>query len=261
MSEAPCNQRSPMIEWCIAPGATDVKRNRSTPGRASSSNLAHRGERPTSPNGDTRPGVHSDGARASRSPARAEGRRKADLSGKGVRRMGAAEPHQDDPPLVHALDGGSADPRAVFIGTGQGTRIARAAGMHAYSSDLRERLVRAVDQGRSQRAVARLFRVGVRSVKRYLQQRARTGSLERRPIPGGPRRSGGEREAARRARVEAAPEATWAAHCAWWAEHQGQRISGPTMWRAIRRVGGTRKKGRWVPASATRRHGRAGASS
>jgi transposase len=33
-----------------------------------------------------------------------------------------------------------------------------------------------------------------------------------------------------------------AEHCAWWAEHQGQRISGPTMWRAIRRVGWTRKK-------------------
>jgi transposase len=132
--------------------------------------------------------------------------------------------------------------------------------MRAYSSDLRERIVRAVDQGRSQREAARLFRVGVSSVKRYLQQRTRTGTLDRRPIPGGPRRIGGAQEAVLRARVEAAPEATLAEHCAWWAAQQGQRVSGPTMWRAIRRLEWTRKKGRWVPASATRRRGTAGGS-
>ena len=54
--------------------------------------------------------------------------------------------------------------------------------MRAYSSDLRERVVRAVDQGRSQREAARLFGMGVSSVKRYLQQRAQTGTLQRRPI-------------------------------------------------------------------------------
>ena len=130
--------------------------------------------------------------------------------------------------------------------------------MRAYSRDLRERIVRAVDQGRSQREAARLFGVGVSSVKRYLGQRARTGSLERRPIPGGPRRIRAEQEASLRARIEAAPEATLAEQCAWWEGEQAQRVSGPTMWRAIRRLGWTRKKDRWVPASATRRHGRAG---
>jgi transposase len=131
-------------------------------------------------------------------------------------------------------------------------------GMRAYSSDLRERIVRAVDQGRSQREAARLFGIGVSSVKRYLQQRARTGSLARRPIPGGPRRIGREQEAVLQARVAAAPEATLAEQCAWWEAQQGQRVSGPTMWRAIHRLGWTRKKGRWEPASGTRRHGRAG---
>ena len=131
--------------------------------------------------------------------------------------------------------------------------------MDAYSTDLRERIVRAVDQGRSQREVARLFAVGVSSVKRYRQQRAQTGRLERRPIPGGVRRIGAEQEGALRARLEAAPEGTLAEHCAWWAAAQGQHVSGPTMWRAIHRLGWTRKKGRWVPASGTRRPGRAGA--
>ena len=130
--------------------------------------------------------------------------------------------------------------------------------MRAYSSDLRERIVRAVDQGRSQREAARQFGVGVSSVKRYLQQRARTGTLARRPIPGGPRRIGSEQEAVLQARVAAAPEATLAEHCAWWEAQQRQRVSGPTMWRAIRRLEWTRKKGRWVPASATRRRGSAG---
>ena len=125
--------------------------------------------------------------------------------------------------------------------------------MRAYSSDLRERIVRAVDQGRSQREAARLFGVGVSSVKRYLQQRTRTGILDRRPIPGGPRRIGPEQAAVLQARVEAAPEATLAEHCAWWEAHQGQRVSGPTMWRAIHRLEWTRKKDRWVPASGTRR--------
>lgn len=132
--------------------------------------------------------------------------------------------------------------------------------MRAYSSDLRERIVRAVDQGRSQREAARQFGVGVSSVKRYLQQRARTGTLDRRPIPGGPRRIGGEQEAVLRARVAAAPEATLAEHCAWWEAQQGQRVSGPTMWRALHRLEWTRKKGRWVPASATRRRGPSGGS-
>jgi transposase len=132
--------------------------------------------------------------------------------------------------------------------------------MDAYSLDLRERMVRAVDQGRSQREVARSFEIGVSSVKRYLQQRARTGSWERRPIPGGVRRIGAEQEGVLRTRLEAAPAGTLAEHCAWWEAEQGQRVSGPTMWRAIHRLGWTRKTGRWVPASGTRRPGRAGAS-
>lgn len=126
--------------------------------------------------------------------------------------------------------------------------------MRAYSSDLRERIVGAVDHGRSQREAARLFGVGVSSVKRYLQQRTHTGSLGRRPIPGGPRRLGSEQEPVLRARVEALPEATLAEQCAWWEREQGQRLSSTTMWRAIRRLGWTRKKDRWVPVSATRRH-------
>ena len=127
-------------------------------------------------------------------------------------------------------------------------------GMRAYSTDLKARLVRAVANGQPMREAARRFNVAVNTVKRAVVQERETGSLERKPIPGCPRRIGPELEAALRARLEAAPDATVLEHCAWWAEHYGQQLSEATMWRAIRRLGWTHKKRHWQPASATRRH-------
>ena len=111
--------------------------------------------------------------------------------------------------------------------------------MRAYSTDLKERLVRAVANGQPMREVARRFGVAVTTVKRAVVQQRETGSLERKPIPGYPRRMGPEREAVLRARLEAAPDATVLEHGAWWAEHQGQPLSEATRWRAIRRLGWT----------------------
>ena len=126
-------------------------------------------------------------------------------------------------------------------------------GMRAYSTDLKERLVRAVADGQPMREAARRFGVAVTTVKRAVVQQRETGSLARKPIPGCPRRIGTEQEAIVRARLEAAPDATVLEHCAWWAEHHGQQLSEATMWRAIRRLGWTHKKRHWQPASVTRR--------
>ena len=125
--------------------------------------------------------------------------------------------------------------------------------MRAYSTDLTERLVRAVADGQPMRVAARRFGVAVTTVKRAVVQARETGSLERKPIPGCPRRIRPEQEAALRARLEVAPDATVLEHCAWWAEQYGQQLSEATMWRAIRRLGWTHKKRHWQPASATRR--------
>ena len=130
--------------------------------------------------------------------------------------------------------------------------------MRAYSIDLKERLVRAVANGQPMREAARRFNVAVNTVKRAVVQERATGSLERKPIPGYPRRIGPEREAALRARLEAAPDATVLEHCAWWAEHYGQSLSEATMWRAIRRLGWTHKKRHWQAVSATRRRAQPG---
>ena len=131
--------------------------------------------------------------------------------------------------------------------------------MRAYSTDLKERLVRAVAAGQPMREAARRFGVAVNTVKRAVVQERATGSLERKPIPGYPRRIGPEQEAALRARLEATPDATVLEHGAWWAEQYGQQLSEATMWRAIRRLGWTHKKKHWQPASATKRRGKPGA--
>src|SRR5262249_8660662 len=125
--------------------------------------------------------------------------------------------------------------------------------MRAYSTDLKERLVRAVADGLPMREAARRYNVAVTTVKRAVVQERETGALARKPIPGYPRRSGPEREAVVRARLEAAADATVLEHCAWWAEHYGQPLSEATLWRAIRRFGWTPKQSHWQPARATRR--------
>ena len=117
-------------------------------------------------------------------------------------------------------------------------------GMRAYSTDLKERLVRAVANGQPMREVARRFEVAVTTVKRAVVQQRATGSLARKPIPGRPRAIGREQETVLRARLEAASDATVLEHCAWWAELTGQHLSEATMWRALRRLGWTHKKSR-----------------
>ncbi|MCA1669818.1 MAG: helix-turn-helix domain-containing protein [Thermomicrobia bacterium] len=56
--------------------------------------------------------------------------------------------------------------------------------MKAYSEDLRCRVVRATDDGLSQPDAARLFRVGLRTVERYLHQWRERGALTSRTSSG-----------------------------------------------------------------------------
>ncbi len=131
--------------------------------------------------------------------------------------------------------------------------------MRAYSTDLRERIVRVVAEGQPMREAARRFGVSVSAVKRYVVRQQETGSLQRTPIPGGPRKIRREHDAILLARLQAEPDATVLEHCAWWAEHQGQEVSEATMWRALHRLGWTHKNRHWQPASVTRRRARPGA--
>lgn len=114
--------------------------------------------------------------------------------------------------------------------------------MKAYSQDLRERVLRAVDQGMSQKEAARIFGVSEPSIKRYLKQRRETGSLAPRSIPGRPKRKIGPLLDGLRPQLEAHPDATLEEHCRQWEAETGAKVSPSTMGRAIQRLKWTRKK-------------------
>lgn len=116
--------------------------------------------------------------------------------------------------------------------------------MKAYSLDLRERILKAVDAGMPNRVIARTFHVGVSSVRRYVMMQREKGSLAPKPVPGPRFRIGPADYPALLAQLEAHPDATLAEHCALWEKKQHKSMTISTMQRAIKRVGWTRKKRR-----------------
>src|SRR4051812_20360988 len=107
-------------------------------------------------------------------------------------------------------------------------------GMRAYSMDLRERVVAAVDAGLSQSQAAARFGVSLRTVERYLARRRVTGSLS-----ASEQRHGREPMVRRRlqawlpARLETGADATLAEHVAAFLAAGGPRVSLASMSRAI----------------------------
>ena len=124
--------------------------------------------------------------------------------------------------------------------------------MKAYSIDLRERIIGAIERGMTQSQAARTFAVSLATVKNYVRQVHQTGSLGHRPIPGRPRAIPREHDATLVAQLRATRDATLAEHVDAWDKTQGVRVSVATMARAIRRLKWTRKKRLWVPPNATR---------
>jgi transposase len=127
-------------------------------------------------------------------------------------------------------------------------------GMKAYSVDLRERAVAAVQKGRSKQDVADTFGVGLATVKRWVARRKRDpdDDLAPRVPPGQVPSIGPQHAEALTAQLAANPTATAERHARLWNEAHGTGLSQWTLGRAIRALGWTRKKGRWEPPSATR---------
>ena len=105
-------------------------------------------------------------------------------------------------------------------------------------------LLAAVDGGMPKSAVARTFRVGRATVKRYLARRRASGSVAPARHPGSTPRIPVAAEPALLAQLAAAPDATLAEHCAAWERSQHVRVSLTTMHRAMARICWTRKKRR-----------------
>lgn len=124
--------------------------------------------------------------------------------------------------------------------------------MCAYSPDLRAKIVAAVERDKNKHAVARHFGVGISTVKRYMKQWREEQSLAPKPHPGRPPSIRPDQQEGLRAQVTAHPAAYLDEHCLLWEAETGARVSTHAMSRAIRKLGFTRKKGRWVPVSGTR---------
>src|SRR3712207_9569167 len=106
--------------------------------------------------------------------------------------------------------------------------------MRAYSMDLRERVVAAVDAGMRPAQVAARFEVSVRSVERYLARRRTTGSLAPSVQRHGPKPEKKARvQPWLAARLEAAADATPAEHASAFAEQAGVGGYAPTASRPL----------------------------
>jgi transposase len=112
--------------------------------------------------------------------------------------------------------------------------------MRAYSNDLRQRIVAAVERGElSIRQIARLFSVSLSCIVRLLQRKRRTGSVQPKPHAGvPPRKLDAAAEARLRELVHAQPDATLAEL----RDRLGIRCSIMTIARALKRLRITRKK-------------------
>jgi len=114
--------------------------------------------------------------------------------------------------------------------------------MQPYSTDLRVRVLDALDAGMSRREAVRIFQVSSGSIKRWLRLRRTRGDLTPKRPSGRAPSITPDRYPLLRAQLEAAPDAARAAHAAQWNADHDTTLSAWTLGRAIRRLGWSRKK-------------------
>ena len=121
----------------------------------------------------------------------------------------------------------------------------------AYSQDLRERVLAAVDGGMAVAEAAALFRVSVSYIYKVRLRRRRTGETRARPQPQRchlARKLAVHHEAIS-AEVAARPDLTLAELRAWLSEEHGVTTSVGGLWNTLERLGLTLKKRRGMPPS------------
>lgn len=132
--------------------------------------------------------------------------------------------------------------------------------MKAYSQDLRQRVLRATDQGQTQAEIAKTFAISVATIKRYLKQQRESGHVLPKAIPGRPAKKGAVLQAHLGAQLEAHPDATREEHCRLFQAEHGIQVSTASISRARAALGWTRKKRRSWPANKMKEFGPPGAS-
>jgi len=114
--------------------------------------------------------------------------------------------------------------------------------VQAYSPDLQQRVLRAIDQGKKQAEVAEIFAISTATIKRYLKARREVGHVLPKPIPGRPSIKGAALQAGLLDQLEANPDATREQHCQMWEDRTGTKVSPASISRARMALGWTRKK-------------------
>jgi len=113
------------------------------------------------------------------------------------------------------------------------------------SIDLRERLVLAVEGGRSRRSAAKVFGVSAATAIRWVDQWRRSGSVAPKPQGGDNRSHRIEAYAAEiLALIDEAPDITLAEIAAHLEETYSLKVAQSTVWRLLDRRGLTFKKNR-----------------
>ena len=126
--------------------------------------------------------------------------------------------------------------------------------MRAYSQDLRERIIEAVEtQDGSQAEIAERYAVSLSFVQKLWQRWRATSSCAPQPHGGGRQRSLRDAEGLIRAELAAQPAMTLAALCERVAQAGHPQVTTKTMCLELKRLKLPLKKSRFRPVSATRR--------
>src|ERR1700748_1145128 len=97
--------------------------------------------------------------------------------------------------------------------------------MKAYSKDLRERVLRAVDQGISHQEIVRVLGVSLATIGRYLKQRRETGQVCVKDIPGRPSKKIVPLQEGLPQQLREFPDATLEQHAQIWHQRHGMQVS------------------------------------
>jgi len=108
--------------------------------------------------------------------------------------------------------------------------------------DLRERVVRSIENGRKQTWVARELGIGLGTVKRYIKLKQTSGRLEPKPQQREQPLISEADIPVLQAQVDAHPDSTLEQHIEYWDTGHGVRVSPATMCRALQRADRPLKK-------------------
>ena len=117
--------------------------------------------------------------------------------------------------------------------------------MKPYSEDLRTRIVKAVEEGISKSAAARLFGVSLSSVKRYVKISNRGDSLTPRKGGGRPPKTNQTTKKLLEEDVKERPAATISERRRFLERASGKSLSDSTVRRLLKRMGFSQKNGYW----------------